>query len=286
MRYYKSSSRNGSHLLVENGNEAFDLTAADERLDSFRTLARCADISGTTIDDLTRRYQNEAPAVDIAEPDLCVPAKPPEVWAAGVTYEISEEAREEESDSPDLYLDVYHNDRPELFLKSTPSRTVGPSESVGVRGDSDWNVPEPELGVVLYNGAIVGYTVGNDVSSREIEGENPLYLPQAKIYSRSCAIGPCIASTENVPDPHDLDVQMLIERDGDTVYKESTSTSNIIHDCDELVAYLKRHNTLPELTVLLTGTSLVPEDYTLSPNDEVTIEIESIGTLKNSVTIV
>jgi 2-dehydro-3-deoxy-D-arabinonate dehydratase len=183
---------------------------------------------------------------------------------------------------PDIYVDVYDAERPEIFFKATAERTVGPGEAIGVRGDSDWNVPEPELGVVLYRGDTVGYTVGNDVSSRAIEGANPLYLPQAKVYDRCCALGPCVAT--DVSDPHDLELSMTITRDGETVYEGATSTAEMVRTCEELVSYLTRHNTLPEVTVLLTGTSLVPEDeFTLQPGDGVTIDIEDIGTLSNPV---
>ncbi|WP_226013349.1 fumarylacetoacetate hydrolase family protein [Halomicrobium salinisoli] len=283
MRYYRVATDGSVHLVAEDDAGAFDLTAANERIDSFTTLARCADVAGTSIDGLARRYREEAPTVDLTEADVRAPAKPPEVWAAGVTYEISEEAREEESDSPDLYMEVYRSERPELFLKSTPSRTVGPGEAVGVRGDSEWDVPEPELGVVVYDGDVVGYTIGNDVSSREIEGDNPLYLPQAKIYDRSCSLGPCVASTETVPEPHELTMTMTIERDGEVVYEGSADTGDMVHSCEELVSYLERHNELPELTVLLTGTALVPDDYTMQPGDDVAIEIEDVGTLTNGV---
>jgi 2-dehydro-3-deoxy-D-arabinonate dehydratase len=185
-------------------------------------------------------------------------------------------------DTPDIYVDVYDAERPEIFFKATAERTVGPGEAIGVRGDSDWNVPEPELGVVLYRGDTVGYTVGNDVSSRAIEGANPLYLPQAKVYDRCCALGPCVAT--DVSDPHDLELSMTITRDGETVYEGATSTAEMVRTCEELVSYLTRHNTLPEVTVLLTGTSLVPEDeFTLQPGDGVTIDIEDIGTLSNPV---
>jgi len=209
---------------------------------------------------------------------------PEEVWAAGVTYEISEQAREQESGMADVYLDVYDAERPEIFFKATPSRTVGPGGAIGVRGDSDWNVPEPELGVVLYDGDIVGYTVGNDVSSRDIEGDNPLYLPQAKVYDRCCSIGPCVVGADGVDDPHDLAMSMQINRDGETVYDDATATAEMARTCEELVAYWQAHNSVPELGVLLTGTSLVPEDeFTLMPGDEVRIDIEGIGELVNPV---
>ncbi|MFB6075242.1 MAG: fumarylacetoacetate hydrolase family protein [Haloarculaceae archaeon] len=283
MRYFQT--RDGDRrLLADDGDAVHDLTAATPRLDSFGTLARSAAVADRSLDAIARRHLDDAPTVTIDPAGAAVPVDAGEVWAAGVTYEISQEARESESESPDVYIQVYESERPELFLKATPSRTVGPGDDVGVRGDSTWDVPEPELGVVLYDGDIVGYTVGNDVSSRSIEGENPLYLPQAKVYDRSCAIGPCVASTDSVDDPHDLVMEMTIERDGDTVYEGATSTGDMVRTCEELAGYLDRHNQLPELAVLLTGTALVPEEgFTLRPGDRVSIDIEEIGTLVNGV---
>ena len=141
--------------------------------------------------------------------------------------------------------------------------------------------------MVLYQGEIVGFTAGNDVSSRSIEGENPLYLPQAKMYDCCCSIGPCVASTETVSDPHELELSMTIERDGEVLYEESTSTSEMVKSCEELVSYYTRHNAVPETAVLLTGTALVPEEgFTLKPGDDVSIEIDDIGVLDNTVTVV
>lgn len=188
---------------------------------------------------------------------------------------------------PEIYARVYDAERPEVFFKATPSRTVGPDEPVGVRDDSDWNVPEPELAVVLYEGEPVGYTVGNDVSSRDLEGDNPLYLAQAKTYDRSCALGPCVASPATVGDPHDLGIEMTIERDGETAFEGTTSTAEMVRTCEELASYYTRHNAVPELSVLLTGTSLVPEEgFTLRPGDTVSIRVDSIGELVNGVVTV
>jgi 2-dehydro-3-deoxy-D-arabinonate dehydratase len=267
----------------------YDLTTASESLRTFAELARAANIARSPVDDLAGVLIEDAESINESqvEAEATVPVDAAEVWAAGVTYRISEEARESESSSPDLYLDVYDAERPELFFKSTPSRTVGPGEAVGVRADSEWNVPEPELGIVLLNGETVGYTIGNDVSSRSIEGENALYLPQAKVYDRSCALGPCVASTESIADPHDLEMEMSIYRDGAAVYEGTTNTGEMVRSCEELVSYFTRHNAVPELAVVLTGTSLVPEaPFTLQEGDRIEVDIDGIGILSNSVTIV
>ena len=285
MRYYQLASDGERRLAAETADGTFDVTSVKPRLDSFHALLRAADIAETEPDALVERVLEHDPnEVESFEHDVTVPVHAEEVWAAGVTYRISEQARETESATPDVYLDVYDADRPEIFFKSTPERTVGPGEAVGIRGDSEWNVPEPELGVVLYDGRIVGYTVGNDVSSRSIEGENPLYLPQAKVYDRCCSIGPSVVTPPSIESPHDLALEMSITRDGETVYDAETSTSEMVHTCEDLVSYYTRHNTVPEVAVLLTGTSLVPEEgFTLRADDRVDIEIEGIGTLSNDV---
>ncbi|WP_256392039.1 fumarylacetoacetate hydrolase family protein [Natronoarchaeum rubrum] len=284
MRYFRTTSGSDDSLIAVEGDTAYDLTAVKQRLNGFADLAAAANVAETGVDDLAADLTAEAPVVDVTPSVRALPVVPEEVWAAGVTYEISEEAREAESGMPEMYLDVYGAERPEIFFKATPSRTVGPGDAIGVRSDSTWDVPEPELGIVLYDGDIVGYTVGNDVSSRSIEGENPLYLPQAKVYDRCCALGPCVASPESVGDPHDLTMSMSIERDGETLYDDATSTGEMARTCEELVDYWTAHNAIPELAVLLTGTSLVPEEgFTLSPGDEVRISIDGIGDLSNPV---
>lgn len=288
MRYLHVNDGETGRLLADDGDRIHDLTSADGYLDSFRRLTRTARAAKEPLDAVARRHfedANEASRPDGAE--LSVPIEPDEVWAAGVTYEISEEAREAESGMPEIYLDVYEADRPEIFFKGTRRHLVGPDDSVGVRGDSDWNVPEPELGVVLHDGDVVGYTIGNDVSSRSIEGANPLYLPQAKVYDRACSIGPAVVSARAVDDPHDLEMSMRISRNDETVYEESTNTGEMVRTCEELVNAYTRHQAVPQIAVLLTGTSLVPSDeFTLRPGDEIDIEIESIGVLRNGVTLV
>lgn len=288
MRYYRTVRADGPHLVARTGDDAYDLTAARPNVTAFEDLAYAANVSDRTIDEVARNALDGAETIPVpTETALGVPTLVDEVWAAGVTYEISEQARESESGMPEMYVDVYGAERPEVFFKATLDRVVAPGDAIGVRGDSEWNVPEPELGIVLYEGEIVGYTVGNDVSSRSIEGENPLYLPQAKVYDRCCALGPCVATCETVEDPHDLAITMTIERDGETMYEGETSTGEMVRTCEDLVSYLHRHNTVPESAVLLTGTSLVPEeDFTLTAGDEVAIDIENVGRLSNDVTTV
>ena len=208
-----------------------------------------------------------------------------EVWAAGVTYLRSRDARMEESTQKDVYDLVYDADRPELFLKATPERISGPGEAVAIRGDSTWDVPEPELALVLNRGGeTIGYTVGNDVSSRSIEGENPLYLPQAKVYRACAALGPVIALAWELPDPNNLTIRLTIRRGGAVHFSDETSTNQIHRPLEELVTYLRRHNDFPAGVVLMTGTGIIPPpEFTLEGGDEVEIAVQGIGTLRNPV---
>jgi 2-dehydro-3-deoxy-D-arabinonate dehydratase len=209
-----------------------------------------------------------------------------EVWAAGVTYERSKTARMTESeDSADVYDRVYAAQRPELFFKSAAWRVRGPGSSVSVRADSTVSVPEPELAAVLNQaGDVIGYTICNDMSSRSIEGQNPLYLPQAKIYLGGCAVGPWIRPAWEVPDPYALTIQMAIGREGTVVWQGSSSTSALRRRVEELAAYLFREDEFPAGAVLSTGTSLVPDlPFTLEAGDEIRIKISDIGELVNRV---
>jgi 2-dehydro-3-deoxy-D-arabinonate dehydratase len=218
--------------------------------------------------------------------ELLLPIEPPEVWCAGVTYERSRDARIEESAVQDVYSLVYDADRPELFLKDAACRrTVGPGAPVGIRSDSAWNVPEPEIGLVLGDGGeIAGVTIGNDVSSRDIEGANPLYLPQAKVYAGACALGPAVVSPVL---EEALEIRMRIYGEtGDELFAGETSTSRMKRPFEELVAYLVRDNPVPAGSVLLTGTGLVPpDDFTLEPGHVVEISVPGIGTLSNPVVL-
>ncbi|QQK78839.1 fumarylacetoacetate hydrolase family protein [Salicibibacter cibi] len=221
---------------------------------------------------------------------LSVPVEAPEVWAAGVTYQRSREARNYEAtegklDSSTFYDKVYDAERPEIFLKSTAARTVGPNRPVCIRSDSNWQVPEPELGLVLSpSGDIVGYTVGNDMSCRDIEGENPLYLPQAKVWKKSCSIGPVIRLADTVDDPYDMEIRCKVFRNESLVFDGDGKVGQLKRSLEELVHYLVRDNEVYGGTVLLTGTNIVPpNDFTLQQGDRIEIEISGIGTLRNTV---
>ena len=219
-----------------------------------------------------------------AAPSLLCPLDTQEVWACGVTYEMSREARMRESEEPTIYGRVYDAPRPEIFFKATPHRVVGPGEAVAIRGDSTWNVPEPEMVLVVTPQLeIVGYTVGNDMSSRDIEGRNPLYLPQAKVYDRCCSLGPVVRLARDF-DPLSQEVTCVIYRNGQIVFRAETHTSKIHRSLDELVSYLGRCNSFPAGVFVLTGTGIVPPDtFTLAGDDIVEITFEALGTLTNPV---
>jgi 2-dehydro-3-deoxy-D-arabinonate dehydratase len=208
-----------------------------------------------------------------------------EVWASGVTYRRSSDARQEESQVADVYARVYDAPRPELFFKSVAWRVCGHDEPVGVRRDSEIDVPEPELALVCNaHGEIVGLTICDDVSSRSIEGENPLYLPQAKVYSGSCALGPGIVPLWHVTDPGDLAIVIVVTRDGEVAWSGKTSTSLMHRDLPGLVEHLFRQSVFPQGAVLSTGTGLVPDlTFSLAAGDRVDIEIEQVGRLGNPV---
>ena len=208
-----------------------------------------------------------------------------EVWAAGVTYKRSRTARAEESTIADVYDRVYDAERPELFFKSVPWRVVVGGEPIGVRADSPINVPEPELAVVVDSSAeIVGYTICNDVSSRSIEGENPLYLPQAKVYDSACAVAAAIRPAWEIDDPYDLAIDVVVERSGSIAWEGTSSTSLLHRRLPDLVAYAFKSMAFPDGLVLSTGTPLVPEmTFDLAAGDVVTIRIQDVGELRNPV---
>jgi 2-dehydro-3-deoxy-D-arabinonate dehydratase len=217
---------------------------------------------------------------------ILAPLDNQEVWGAGVTYLRSKVAREEESEGAASFYDqVYTASRPELFFKATPSRVVGPGEPIRVRSDSKWSVPEPELALVLGPALkLVGFTIGNDVSARDIEGENPLYLPQAKVYRGSCALGPCITLASAMPPRASIGIRLEIERGGQPIYQGETSLARMARSLENLIDWLERENHFPDGVILLTGTGIVPpDDFSLEAGDRVSIAIDGIGTLTNPV---
>jgi len=214
------------------------------------------------------------------------PVDSQEIWAAGVTYKRSQVARMEESESGATHYDkVYTADRPELFFKATPSRVSGPNEPVRVRADSDWSVPEPEFTLVVApDGRLTGFTIGNDMSARDIEGENPLYLPQAKLYRQCCAIGPCVLVPEQPIDRNATRVAVSIDRKGRQVFQGETKLGQMVRSFEDLIGWLMRENEFPKGAMLLTGTGVVPPDeFSLEHGDVVSIEVTGIGTLINPV---
>lgn len=290
-------SRTNAGVVLQRGDDT--LVLADRWDDLFRRrdlkryLASCAGVSVSQ-------------GVDV-EP--LAPIGSQEVWAAGITYYASRDARMEEAateNNADVYQRCYEAERPELFMKATSHRVVGPGQLVRIRSDSAWNVPEPELTIAMTaHCEVLGYTIGNDMSSRDIEGDNPLYLPQAKIYDGCAALGPSIHVTEAAPGAH-CEIELLIERPSGTpnadsvpgefvsgefvsgefvtVFRGTTTIAQIRRTFDDLISYLWRHCSFPDGCFLLTGTGIVPPPpFTLEPGDRVSISIDGIGTLTNTV---
>jgi len=266
--------------LTSDGESVMDLTAAGiDRLGPLlesRSLA--ADLDGLAARDL--------PRIPVEGLRFLTPVEQQEIWAAGVTYLRSKAARMEESEfSANAYDRVYVAQRPEIFFKALPQKVVSPRGDVGIRRDSKWNVPEPELALVFNSrGERVGFSIGNDMSSRDIEGENLLYLPQAKMYDRSCAVGPWITVGATEEAARTWTIRMAIRRDAGVVFEGETSVSQIKRSFVELGEYLFRSQVFPSGAVLLTGTGIVPPDsFTLAPGDGVRIDISGIGVLENHV---
>ena len=263
------------------GDEVVDVAAAGGPSSQAEALTLSRETMMTALADAAA----SGAGVPLGSVTLAAPIDAQEVWAAGVTYLRSRNARMEESSQSDVYDRVYDADRPEIFLKATPSRVVSPNSAVGIRSDSGWDVPEPELALLINaGGEVVGYTIGNDVSSRSIEGENPLYLPQAKVYAKCAGLGPVVVLTDEISDPTDLPITLEIMRGGEVLFSEETGTSRMHRTCADLVTYLFRGNAFPAGVFLMTGTGIVPpSEFTLQDGDSVTITINPIGALTNPV---
>jgi len=274
MKLYKTKQG----IVVENENQFYSLN--NEDWDEFVN-------DENLLENINRKIKNFSPSKNNAIEDLLAPVgSKQELWACGVTYLRSKIGRQEESKDAgggDFYARVYEAERPEVFFKANPHRIVGPKEKVRIRKDSTWDVPEPELTlVVCSSGKIVGYTIGNDMSSRSIEGENPLYLPQAKTYDACAAIGPCIYVT-NALDKRS-DIRMEINRNGKSVFEGTVAISQMKRSAEELVSFVFRECSFPHGCLVMTGTGIVPQhDFTLKSGDEIKISIDGIGTLINDV---
>ena len=291
--------QHGTRLGLHYDNRVLDLTTAEPGYSTFLSLLEAAGGQALTLERFAREKAAHVPERHIYDwdeldrtpdpslPHLLTPLFPPEVWGFGVTYRRSAEARDadaiKEMSAANIYDRVYHGKRPECFFKATASRCVGPHRPIGIRSDSELTATEPELAYVLgANREIIGYTICNDVSAWDLERDNPLYLPQSKIYAGSCALGPAIVTVSDLPDPYSLEIKCRIIRDGEVIYRETTSSGRISRRFEELNEYLYRDNHIPLGTVVSTGTGImVPNEFALSDGDVVEIEIEGIGTLSN-----
>ncbi|MCW5981444.1 MAG: fumarylacetoacetate hydrolase family protein [Bryobacteraceae bacterium] len=259
----------------------------------------CRPIPGYTIQELIQRAEAEHTPLHELAAELAsahreqllplAPLRPPEVWACGCTYEASSSFRDAEHGTREgFYAHVYREPRPEIFFKGTSRVCVGPGEPIGIRPDSTFTAPEPELAVVLGSkGLIIGYTLANDVSAWDIERENPLYLPQSKVYDGCCALGPVIVTSDELTNPYNLEMTCVITRGESTVFSGSVNTSKLHRKIETLVEYLLRANSVPRGTVLLTGTGIiVPQEAAIQPGDVVTIRVPEIGELSNPAALV
>ncbi|MDO3385877.1 fumarylacetoacetate hydrolase family protein [Gilvimarinus sp. SDUM040013] len=277
MKIYKLNSS----ILLEYQDNFYQLE--DESWDSF--------INDDYLDEKVKQIASNLSPISnsdaLLKHELDAPVVGQELWASGVTYIRSKQGRQEESakaGGSDFYARVYEADRPELFFKATRNRIVGHGGEVRIRRDSNWDVPEPELVLLMSSsGKIIGYTIGNDMSSRSIEGENPLYLPQAKTYDGCAALGPCILVAES-PLKGDTNIRLTIERDNEVVFNDSIAINQIKRGMEELAGFLFRECSFPQGALLMTGTGIVPgNDFTLQAGDCISISVDGIGTLTNCV---
>ncbi|MBW4041699.1 MAG: fumarylacetoacetate hydrolase [Acidobacteria bacterium] len=268
------------HAVTRGGSRWVVRTAGADRL----VEGGLADLLALPLDEARSRLDSATPVDHPFE--VAAPVDAQEVWAAGVTYARSRDERMAESTEASIYDRVYVAERPELFFKAPAARVVGPGEPVGIRLDSDWDVPEPELGLVFNSaGELFGFVPGNDMSSRSIEGENPLYLPQAKVYEAACALGPAIVPVWAVDGP--FAIRLEIDRDRDRVFEGSASTASLTRSAADLGAWLFAAMPFPAGVVLLTGTGIVPpESFSLAEGDLVRVLIDGVGTLENPVRVV
>ncbi len=290
IRYHQPGE--GARVAVLRGESARDIShcfpaLVDVLRDSVDDVAGLIAAVSRAADDSTRRFPasqlDNAPAAEVMH--WLPPLDEQEVWAAGVTYLDSRKARQEESaDGGDVYARVYSAERPEIFFKASAKNTVGHLDAAGFRADSRWNVPEPELALVVNPAMqLLGFTIGNDMSSRDIEGANPLYLPQAKVYTASCALGPGVLLAPS-DEWLDATISLSIRRGAAEVFSESISTRQIKRTIPELLDYLGRSNAYPGGVILLTGTAIVPPaEFSLQQGDSVSIAIDGIGRLQNGV---
>jgi 2-dehydro-3-deoxy-D-arabinonate dehydratase len=278
---YRAGDAETPSLGLIDGERVIDLAAAGGPA----SLAEALQMPAAELESQVQAARTASATVDRASITLYAPIDDQEIWAAGVTYLRSRDARMEESTEKSVYDRVYDAERPEIFFKAMRNRVSGPDISVAVRSDSSWDVPEPELTLVINrDGEIVGYTIGNDVSSRTIEGENPLYLPQAKVYAKCAGLGPVIALTSELPDVSNLAITLTIRRNKEVFFSGESSTSQIHRSFEQLVEYLRRNNEFPAGVFLMTGTGIVPpSEFTLEDGDDVEITIDGIGTLHNPV---
>jgi len=291
MKYFRIEKNNKPNLIINyTDNFGFNITEYSSYINTIEILSVEANSQKISRSDYINKFitNNKIKQMSlnqiIGKNKLLLPFIPEEVWAAGVTYKNSEFERKRESSTPDIYAKVYNAKRPEIFFKSTGSRLVAPNQKIGIRSDSKWNVPEAELAVILINNEIFGYSIGNDMTSREIEGENPLYLTQAKIYDKSCSIGPCILDAESINNYEKFNINCKIIRNKKTIFNANSSVKSMNKSIPDLIKWLKKSNTLPIKSAFLTGTGIVPPpEFTLLENDQISISIDEIGSLNNSV---
>ncbi len=282
MKLGKVRQADGSTAVALFEGDAVAILAASESFPTLSSILEAPD-PAAVVRSLSGRGTRYASAASVA---LLAPIDEQEVWAAGVTYRRSQVARMEESEGAAVFYDlVYAADRPELFFKATPHRVSGPGQGVRIRRDAKWNVPEPELALVLNSQLqLVGFTIGNDMSSRDIEGENPLYLPQAKLYDACCGLGPVITLAADMPPAAEIAIELSIVRDDQVAFSGATSVAQLARSFADLIGWLGRDNSFPQGVILLTGTGIVPGDeFTLQAGDVVNISIAGIGTLSNPV---